>query len=381
MSAEGWTVLVILLVGSACLGLMLLAFPHISRRGLLFGVYVGEEASQRREAERIGAAWRRRIGLAISAGLAVGLAVGAAGRPLVGGLTAEIVVLVVAVYAYVRAHRAAQALSGAGGGSRAVPAETEDGPAADAAVGRAGAAGLMAVVVLLLAVATASASLAYAWLHYGDMPDRVPMHFDWRGEPDAWAERSFLHAMLLPSVSLITALMMGGVTLLVANARLSVRSDSGRSQRAQLAFRRAVVGYLGLLTLLTVAMLAVGTVSSIEVALGRRAALHPAFMVLGLGIGLVTILGVVYLAFRYGQGGARIEHPGADDRLLGPLADNERWVWGVFYVNREDPAWLVESRFGLGYTLNFGNRRAVAALVGLVLAVVGVLVLAVWAGT
>jgi uncharacterized membrane protein len=27
----------------------------------------------------------------------------------------------------------------------------------------------------------------------------------------------------------------------------------------------------------------------------------------------------------------------------------------MFYVNRNDPAFFVEKRFGLGYTLNFGH--------------------------
>ena len=31
----------------------------------------------------------------------------------------------------------------------------------------------------------------------------------------------------------------------------------------------------------------------------------------------------------------------------------------MFYVNKEDPSMLVESRFGIGYSLNFGNPRAV----------------------
>lgn len=29
---------------------------------------------------------------------------------------------------------------------------------------------------------------------------------------------------------------------------------------------------------------------------------------------------------------------------------------GVFYVNRDDPALFVPKRYGIGYTLNFGNR-------------------------
>ena len=74
-------------------------------------------------------------------------------------------------------------------------------------------------------------------------------------------------------------------------------------------------------------------------------------------------------ALRHGQGGAR--HEGSTSApLTDGLADNRYW-WGVFYVNREDPSILVEHRFGLGYTLNHGNRLAVALLAGFFILVLG----------
>jgi uncharacterized membrane protein len=39
----------------------------------------------------------------------------------------------------------------------------------------------------------------------------------------------------------------------------------------------------------------------------------------------------------------------------------------MYYVNRHDPAMWVENRFGLGYTLNFGNWRAWLLIIGLML--------------
>ena len=35
---------------------------------------------------------------------------------------------------------------------------------------------------------------------------------------------------------------------------------------------------------------------------------------------------------------------------------------GIFYSNPDDPALLVPKRFGIGYTLNFGNPWAMAVL-------------------
>ena len=40
---------------------------------------------------------------------------------------------------------------------------------------------------------------------------------------------------------------------------------------------------------------------------------------------------------------------------------DECWKLGQFYYNPEDPAWLVERRFGLGYTPNFAKPKACIA--------------------
>ena len=50
----------------------------------------------------------------------------------------------------------------------------------------------------------------------------------------------------------------------------------------------------------------------------------------------------------------------AEAPLTNGLADNSYWRLGIFYVNREDPSILVEERFGIGYTTNWGNWKAVA---------------------
>jgi len=67
---------------------------------------------------------------------------------------------------------------------------------------------------------------------------------------------------------------------------------------------------------------------------------------------------------KYGQGGSRLERSAADAPLTDGLADNRFWVLGMFYVNRDDPSLFVERRFGLGYTINFGNPKAVMLMVG-----------------
>jgi uncharacterized membrane protein len=74
------------------------------------------------------------------------------------------------------------------------------------------------------------------------------------------------------------------------------------------------------------------------------------------GLALTTVIGAFAAAImRSGQGGSRAM-VNTGSAPVGDHTPDACWKWGIFYVNAEDPSILIEKRFGIGYTLNFGNR-------------------------
>jgi uncharacterized membrane protein len=55
------------------------------------------------------------------------------------------------------------------------------------------------------------------------------------------------------------------------------------------------------------------------------------------------------------------------------VGGDDRWRWGLFYVDRTDPALFVQSRSDAGYRLNYGRMAAWPISRGLVAYVVGML--------
>lgn len=49
--------------------------------------------------------------------------------------------------------------------------------------------------------------------------------------------------------------------------------------------------------------------------------------------------------------------------------DDRYWYGGIIYNNPDDPALFVEKRYGLGWTLNFGNPQAKLILIGLLVVI------------
>ncbi|HXH28173.1 MAG TPA: DUF5808 domain-containing protein, partial [Candidatus Polarisedimenticolia bacterium] len=234
---------------------------------------------------------------------------------------------------------------------------------------------LLPLLSLALGISGGLFAIGYAASHYGDLPPRVPLHFGFSGAADAWTDRSFGSVFLLPLSTLVSAVLCGGLAVLVANAKRALRDDDGTSLEAQERFRASVARYLAIITLLITAAMVTGSVSGTDVALGRSARLHPLFPILLVAQIVFVIGGAIFLALRRGQGGSRLERRTDSAPLTDGLADNRLWRLGLFYVNRDDPSILVEHRFGLGYTVNLGNWKGILVLATVLILPLGILLL------
>ena len=336
-------------------GGMMLIQPFVMRRGLVFGVYVGERAAEGDEARAIRRGWLAAMAatLAIGAGLGGLMLAMRLGPPPLAAL-ASVIILVLGSYgAYLRAYLRARPLAVPGAPAAAASLSGELRPS-------------LALPLASLAVALAGGLVAvgYAWLNYPSLPPQVPTHFGPSGRPDAWSPRSFSSVMILPLATLLLGTAMAIAACLIARAKRAIRyGDGGVSLAAQQRFRQVSANYMALIVIVMTVMMTLMSVSAIRTALGVAAGMPPALIGVAGALLVLAVGGALYIAIRYGQGGARLERSAASAPLTNGLADNSRWLLGVFYVNRDDPSLFVEKRFGIGYTINFGNPKAVALFV------------------
>ena len=87
---------------------------------------------------------------------------------------------------------------------------------------------------------------------------------------------------------------------------------------------------------------------------------------LGKGMVLVAMLAAL---------GVNVWNQSRAKRFVPPpveLGADDRWRWGLFYVDRADPALFVQSRCGAGYTLNYGRVAAWPISAGILAYLIGV---------
>lgn len=353
--------LIVLFVTLALLGCFCYLIPRIGRRGLLFGVYVGEESSQGDEARRIARSWNWRI----AAWLLLCFLLAISATPYFRSVGTFVVSLLLScagfIIEYIRAHYHARVLAVAGS------------PRLAAAVVTSGKSVPLVLPYLAIAFGFVGAAIAvvFTWVHFGQLPAMFPTHFGPTGAPDDWMPKSFATVMLLPFVSLVVCVGLGVISLLTGRAKRSIRTgDNGVSFEAQERFRRIMARFLAGLSILVTVMMTTLSIFSVRVALNADQTLPRSLDAVGAGLVIFTVAGSLIIALRYGQGGSRLERTATDAPLSNGLADNKLWVLGMFYVNRDDPSILVEKRFGLGYTINFGNRTAVAVMAGFIALIV-----------
>ncbi|MGW2826241.1 DUF1648 domain-containing protein [Streptomyces sp. NPDC001443] len=219
-----------------------------------------------------------------------------------------------------------------------------------------------AVPALLICIGTAVLGV----LRYPSLPDRVPVHFAASGSADRFAARSIGTAFF----PVFTQAALTALILALAFFSFRARPDLDPARPADSARRhrrftvRAAVSLLLLAAFIDLSLLA-----------GAWPMWHadqqasPALILLPVLAGLAVVIGI---AVRTGQGGSRLpaQDGAVTEQGTGMVRRDDDRYWrllGSVYVNRADPAVLVQKRFGIGWTINLGNPRGVVLLLGLIL--------------
>lgn len=334
-------------------GGFLLILPRIVRKGLVFGTYVGEEVADGEAVHTIRRSWTRGCVFLMVLSLLVGYGISLAGWPVTGNLTGTAVLLLSAPLLYLRMFLKARTLATPAVGRQAEVASASLSVSASKTAG-------FAKCVLCVCSLTVLATIIYAAASYEAIPARITAYTNILGLTDDFTEKSIAAVLYVPGLNLFFSVSFALVSVLMTGAKRSLRAGSGsRSVAAQEVFHTIQVQTFSGMALLTCLALTMITVQYIRIAQSQ---------IQSLGFGLVGpcaaiivfgIVSLVRILKGSGQGGALLEEGSAEIPLTGGLADNAHWFLGMIYVNKEDPSILVESRFGIGYSLNYGNFTAV----------------------
>lgn len=202
-------------------------------------------------------------------------------------------------------------------------------------------------------------------LMYPSMPQILAVHYGANGGPDRMEMKSVGAALSLVFLQLGLTALLGGIAAAIVRSRpdLDPARPVGSSRWARHYASLSAKALLGLAAMIDLGLMG----SSLLIWTGTVTRWAPLVIV-------IPVLASVAAAVTVLARNNRDRGENGEDTGLTHRDDDRHWRGGLIYINREDPALLVPRRFGLGWTLNFGDPRAamllagVAALIGLVLA-------------
>ncbi len=304
--------MLIILLTCAFLGAILLLLPRLSPRRYFFAITVPPEFRESDAARAAVRRYRLRVGAATAAALAAAWFAMAAGNA-VNAAFAPLIPVVAGLAAFLLERAKVRRIAPR---PAVVPVEAQPAP---------GGEGLPRWTILaagpfLLPLATA----LYLRAHWDEIPDSFPVHWGANGEPNGWAAKTFRGVYGAP-------LFGAGLLVLIAILGLAMYFGSRRGP-----VRRPMLAMLiGVMYLIGLAFSSVGLMPLMHI---------PAAVLL---IPFAAFLVFLLVWSRRASGDA-----------TGEATPDECWILGGIYYNRNDPALFVQKRFGVGYTVNFGNRRS-----------------------
>jgi uncharacterized membrane protein len=213
---------------------------------------------------------------------------------------------------------------------------------------------------LIVTVATAVVGV----ILYPSMPAVLAVHYAAKGRPDRTAAKSIATAFSLVFVQIGVTALLSGIAAAIFRGRPDIdpAHPVGSAHWHRQYMVLGVKALLGLVAVIDLAMLG----SSLLMWTGTVTSWAPLVVVIPILVAVAVAVVVIARNNREPDGGE--EGTGLTHR-----DDDKHWRGGMFYVNRDDSALMVPRRFGVGWTLNFGNPRtamlfaAIVALFALVI--------------
>ncbi|MEK4249358.1 DUF1648 domain-containing protein [Paenibacillus sp. FSL W7-1287] len=205
-------------------------------------------------------------------------------------------------------------------------------------------------------------AMGYSIIHYDKFPELLPMQYDFNGEVTRAVEKSIGSVLTLSWLSIAMIIVFIISHLSIARSKQVIESqDPHGSLQRNVIFRYSWSVFLAIAGFLVVILMVLGQLSPLLEWSSNT------FMVIVFTIVGIILLGSILLSVKLGQGGSRLKNSNTQQgKASVEVADlDQYWKLGIFYVNRNDPAIFVEKRFGVGWSINYGNPIAWLITIGI----------------
>ena len=196
---------------------------------------------------------------------------------------------------------------------------------------------------------------------YPSLPEKVPTHWNWKGNVDGYMDKSMFAALMMPMTQIFMAIALYITYYFSITAKQQISSGNPEnSLKRNIIFRKVWSIYF--IVLLVLMELFFTVLNMLVLGVIRYTILVD--ILGGITFGF-AIIGAVVLSVVVGQGGDRLKLNDNGKISTGYDIDDDRlWKIGnTIYYNPEDVSIFVEKRVGVGWTINAARPIGMAIII------------------
>lgn len=192
-------------------------------------------------------------------------------------------------------------------------------------------------ILYLIPILLAFGMSVFVVFNYNQLSDLIVINWTINGQPNDFMEKSYFNVFKSIGTAFCLIILLYITSIGSIKSRIKIDSNRIEESRTENIKYLNKIGYLFLILMILMTIQFFITFLSIKTNLSTT-------------ITIATFLVIIYLVLTY------IKSPNLkSNSSYSPEDDEKHWIAGIIYNNPNDPSLMVDKRFGIGYTINFGN--------------------------
>ncbi|KJU72573.1 DUF1648 domain-containing protein [Clostridium baratii] len=217
----------------------------------------------------------------------------------------------------------------------------------------------------IIAFLIAILSLIITIVKLKSLPDLVPVHFNFNGDVDRYADIRTLggkiEIFLIPIMSMSIIFIMYISTFIEYKKRKNIKLNGGTYEQIReienTTFKSINDMMSGISIFIAILMLCI-TFTMTGIIKSNKLGLNITMIITAIMV-IYIIIYTIYLMIQN-------KNINKDYNSKSPeyyIDDDDEFKWGIFYYNPKDKSILSRKRMGIGYDFNYGNEKAIIIVV------------------
>lgn len=210
-------------------------------------------------------------------------------------------------------------------------------------------------IIYLIPLLLVLISSIYTFINYNSIPNSIPIHWNLYGIADRFIDKSYTNVILIILGQFMLSILIAFISLSSIKSRVKIDTKDIEKSRYENISYLNKIGYAFLVLMVSTNLILVSSFISYV----NESNLNLYIAILSF---ILMIISIIYLMFTF------INSPNMKtSSSFSPDDDENYWILGCLYNNPNDPSFMVEKRFGIGWTINIATPLGKIFIVTLII--------------